>query len=71
MSERKAGEWARRGNVQQQALPSKACVACGRVFVWRKKWARDWEQVKYCSKACAKRGGGGDAKTPRGQDAKG
>lgn len=28
------------------------CQTCGRVITWRKKWARDWEQVRYCSKAC-------------------
>jgi len=33
-------------------LPTKACVHCGRVFAWRKKWARDWANVTYCSKAC-------------------
>jgi hypothetical protein len=33
-------------------LPSKACAACGRLFSWRKKWARDWENVRYCSDAC-------------------
>ena len=32
--------------------PSKTCVACGREITWRKKWARDWDQVKYCSDAC-------------------
>ena len=46
----------RRGNDRQASLPRKVCVACGREFVWRAKWARDWEQVKYCSKACTKRG---------------
>jgi len=30
----------------------KHCVACGRTITWRKKWERDWEQVKYCSDAC-------------------
>jgi hypothetical protein len=30
----------------------KACVHCGRDFEWRKKWARDWENVKYCSEKC-------------------
>ncbi|WP_421792662.1 DUF2256 domain-containing protein [Hyphobacterium sp.] len=34
-------------------LPSKVCVTCGRPFTWRKKWERDWENVKYCSKRCA------------------
>jgi hypothetical protein len=31
-------------------------VSCGRAFAWRKAWARDWEQVRYCSSACRKRG---------------
>ncbi|MDB3892386.1 DUF2256 domain-containing protein [Alphaproteobacteria bacterium] len=34
-------------------LPSKICATCQRPFNWRKKWARDWEQVRYCSKRCA------------------
>ncbi len=33
-------------------LPEKPCAACGRPFAWRKKWARDWEQVRFCSDAC-------------------
>jgi hypothetical protein len=33
-------------------LPTKTCVVCGRPFSWRKKWARDWENVKYCSERC-------------------
>jgi hypothetical protein len=41
-------------------LPSKPCVACGRAITWRKKWARDWENVKYCSDAC-RRGKNHDA----------
>ncbi len=28
------------------------CERCGRRIEWRKKWARDWEQVRYCSSAC-------------------
>ncbi|XGA72767.1 DUF2256 domain-containing protein [Chitinibacter sp. SCUT-21] len=34
-------------------LPSKICPVCQRPFSWRKKWQRDWEQVKYCSQRCA------------------
>ena len=34
----------------------KTCVACGRTFAWRKKWERDWDQVRYCSAACRRRG---------------
>ncbi|MEP7328814.1 MAG: DUF2256 domain-containing protein [Betaproteobacteria bacterium] len=38
----------------KRSLPSKICVACGRPMTWRKRWARTWEQVKYCSDACRK-----------------
>ena len=33
----------------------KPCVICGREIEWRRKWARDWEQVRYCSDACRRR----------------
>ena len=33
-------------------LPTKICPVCGRPFAWRKKWARDWENVRYCSERC-------------------
>ena len=33
-------------------LPQKTCPVCRRPFAWRKKWARDWEQVRYCSERC-------------------
>lgn len=33
-------------------LPSKDCITCGRPFAWRRKWARDWDNVKHCSDAC-------------------
>ena len=33
-------------------LPQKDCAACGRPFAWRKKWARVWAEVRYCSDAC-------------------
>lgn len=33
-------------------LPSKNCPICNRPFEWRKKWARDWEKVIYCSERC-------------------
>ncbi|WP_218143187.1 DUF2256 domain-containing protein [Luteibacter sp. UNC138MFCol5.1] len=33
-------------------LPQKPCASCGRPFTWRRKWARDWEQVRYCSDRC-------------------
>ncbi|MDN3565003.1 DUF2256 domain-containing protein [Paeniroseomonas aquatica] len=33
-------------------VPDKICAGCGRPFAWRKKWARCWEEVRYCSAAC-------------------
>ncbi|MCB0608438.1 MAG: DUF2256 domain-containing protein [Lewinella sp.] len=39
---------------RKRPLPQKICVHCGRPFTWRKKWARDWEQVRYCSDGCRK-----------------
>ncbi|UWX54132.1 DUF2256 domain-containing protein [Maribacter litopenaei] len=37
---------------KKQHLPSKICPVCGLTFVWRKKWERNWEVVKYCSEKC-------------------
>lgn len=36
-------------------LPTKTCAVCGRVITWRRKWARDWDNVRYCSDACRRR----------------
>ena len=33
-------------------LPQKICGACRRPFTWRKKWAKDWDEVKTCSDRC-------------------
>lgn len=30
----------------------KTCVVCGRTIEWRRKWARNWHDVKYCSDKC-------------------
>lgn len=38
--------------IRKADLPAKTCAACGRPFVWRRKWARDWENVRYCSERC-------------------
>jgi hypothetical protein len=43
-----------RGN--KAALPSKPCVACGLPMTWRRRWAKTWAEVKYCSDACRRRG---------------
>lgn len=28
------------------------CKRCGRSMEWRKKWAKVWETIQYCSDAC-------------------
>lgn len=33
---------------------SKICPVCHKPFTWRKKWARDWDNVVYCSERCKK-----------------
>ncbi|MEP1442368.1 MAG: DUF2256 domain-containing protein [Hyphomicrobiales bacterium] len=33
-------------------LPSKLCLTCERPFTWRKKWAKVWDEVNYCSARC-------------------
>ncbi len=38
--------------VKKSDLPHKTCVTCGRPFVWRKKWAKTWDEVRYCSDRC-------------------
>lgn len=45
--------------MKKSLMPSKVCPVCNRGFTWRKKWERDWEQVRFCSDACRKG-------TPRG-----
>ncbi len=38
--------------IAKSDLPEKICVTCGRPFTWRKKWAKVWEEVRYCSDRC-------------------
>lgn len=37
---------------KKRDLPSRLCATCGRPFVWRKKWEKVWDEVKYCSDRC-------------------
>ncbi|MCC8535531.1 DUF2256 domain-containing protein [Xanthomonas axonopodis pv. poinsettiicola] len=37
---------------KKQNLPEKVCAHCRRPFLWRKKWEKVWDQVKYCSDRC-------------------
>lgn len=40
---------------KKQDLPTKTCPICGRPFTWRKKWAKNWDEVVYCSERCRRR----------------
>jgi len=42
-------------------LPVKTCAACGRPMVWRKRWEKVWDEVRYCSDRCRGRRKKGDA----------
>jgi hypothetical protein len=44
------GNMGFRGN--KATLPSKPCVGCGLAMSWRRRWAKNWDEVKYCSDAC-------------------
>ena len=33
---------------------AKTCATCGRTIEWRKKWERDWDNVRFCSDSCRK-----------------
>lgn len=50
--------------VKKSDLPTKICARCGLPFAWRKKWARDWEAVRYCSERCRRGGVASAAETP-------
>ncbi|MBT5256140.1 DUF2256 domain-containing protein [Alphaproteobacteria bacterium] len=41
---------------KKQDLPSKTCPVCVKPFLWRKKWAKDWDNVRYCSERCRRAG---------------
>ena len=50
---------------KKSELPVKICPVCGRPFAWRKRWAKDWAQVVYCSQACRRRGAAASSGTVR------
>jgi hypothetical protein len=31
---------------------TKICSTCGRTIEWRRKWARNWDEVRFCSDGC-------------------
>ncbi|RZT86071.1 uncharacterized protein DUF2256 [Pseudonocardia sediminis] len=40
----------------QEVHEDKVCAVCGRRITWRRKWAKNWDQVRYCGAACRSRG---------------
>ncbi|MGD1884486.1 MAG: DUF2256 domain-containing protein [Paracoccaceae bacterium] len=43
--------------LRKSDLPQKTCPVCQRPFRWRKKWSKVWDEVKYCSERCRRKGG--------------
>lgn len=31
---------------------TKTCQRCGRLIEWRAKWARNWQEIRFCSASC-------------------
>lgn len=52
-------------------LPTRLCATCGKPFAWRRKWARDWERVLYCSERCTRDAATQRRATPRAAPARG
>ena len=40
------------GRDTTSAHPDKVCATCGRTIAWRKKFERNWDDVKFCSAGC-------------------
>ena len=36
----------------KKILPNKICPVCTLSFTWRKKWKKNWDEIRYCSQAC-------------------
>ena len=50
----RADQWAdERTHAGERA--DKVCRSCGRRIEWRAAWARNWDEVAYCSDACRAR----------------
>ncbi|MCP4191346.1 MAG: DUF2256 domain-containing protein [Planctomycetaceae bacterium] len=43
-----------RTRTKDKGVPTKICIVCHRPFSWRRKWARCWQQVRFCSDRCRK-----------------
>lgn len=38
----------------RKPLPQKICATCQKPYSWRKKWEKNWDEVRYCSERCRK-----------------
>lgn len=45
-------EVAHKHRSSPQTHEDKTCASCGRSIEWRKKWEKNWDEIKYCSDAC-------------------
>ncbi|MGV2341879.1 MAG UNVERIFIED_CONTAM: DUF2256 domain-containing protein [Planctomycetaceae bacterium] len=43
--------------MRKSELPEKICCGCGRPFSWRKRWERNWNEVRFCSERCRRNRG--------------
>jgi len=40
--------------IRKGDLPTKTCATCGLPFAWRRKWEKNWNEVKYFSERCGR-----------------
>jgi len=52
LSMKKRGNDIDKKRFTKSNLPVKTCEVCERPFEWRKKWEKNWPEVKYCSERC-------------------
>ena len=45
-----------RGSRPAGAVAERVCAGCGRAFSWRPSLADSWDEVRWCSDACRRRG---------------
>jgi hypothetical protein len=45
----------RAADLDAAAPAEKTCASCGRRIEWRAAWAKNWDDVRYCSDACRAR----------------
>ena len=51
---------------KKSELPTKICETCERPYAWRKKWAKVWDEVRYCSNRCRRTRRKATGETPTG-----